>query len=1479
MSELTPEQRAELFSEGYENTESPDASVSDKPEIPREAWTEETIVNNPQWMADAHTLKDVLGIGVREAPDPVEDYMSTVQNTNSMFKAPVGIDEMQAGMAEAEESFVPPERSELLIDGVELTDESLSKALMDYAGRTQWNTTKMATLAFAEAETWTEEQQVALVRSFATYNEDLPTTWASTVRGLEGVAADPMTYFGVSFIFSSLAKVALKPAAAAMVKQKLATITGVTAVSAAEGGLVTAAHDVSMQKLDITAGIAEDYDYVRTGVATGMGMGTGGFLGWGISSLLSRWGARRAGQASAEGQPNAPVADEALPPVVDEALPPVVDEALPTVVDEALPARGLPEVSVVPTEGRFNDIVSEGEKIGSFELYQGDEFISVGNPDVDTKGKGFGQATYIAVAEKFPDKQIRSGDMSEEAAAMWERMHKDGRASKTDVDGHVEYTLNKGGVKHKTETPDAPAPESVWYHGSNSDIKEWKVGTSGRNKDSGIWVTSSPELGSKYAERWSSDQAVYPLRTGASENSIQLDYDGVYRHYAIPEDAVLKFPDGSTKTLAEAMPLTKKQKETGVTTTDVARFFRESGEFDGINFKDILDNADKTDITSDVMSIFKPEKLKGLYNKPDAPAPAKKVDETPPHDIGPDHVRVNVNRMVTSKDVKAAVISHADEHGGQHVSRSVEEAMRRGRIEAQKLVESTGGDLDEVLSTFEGDLAQLDIITDRMTSSRILHVTMFEDMISLKDKALDGANLGDMTAAEMQQFLRLTDLAPRMSGIYVGGSVASSRLLGQRRGMVKANKSLVDPEAEPIQRFLPEFDPSLRDNIDTAEARAAIKTIALALQKAIDDGHLKMPKDMEPVLARGLKDKIMDGLISVQTASMVGGPSTIKLAATAGFVNLWYQPALQFIGASVPVINRGVWTKAEKKTNSDLRYHAVAQYIGNVYYAKDSTLNALRSLKSGLHITDPHVTQIENVKQTKSNSQKSKAEFAYDHTWAAAHTALMMIDEYTKNNTAKSMAMADGFVAARAAGHKVGTKAWRETVSKSVDNAFDMFGALKGKDKPHILTEMRERTYTTSLKGDRGKFLNAVAHSKGTKLGQLLFMPFKRAPVNTVAEGLMMIPGTGLSIPFLPTNPALSAKQRWIKEEGDPIQLAKLKARKIVGAGMIVSLWALLDEDEDFCVGSGPIDWDANKEWQDIDGRLPYSCKNPETGEWVSYKKAEPFATVMGLTLDARRIYNDMGMESQDEIEEIMFEITGMLARNVWDKNFLSTATEFVESMGDGKDMFKFITSLPTRVIPNSINQTNPDPFKREARNFSDQWNSKLWSKSRALGQQYDKYGRARLKPENRNSMFNTRGIVENMVSKEELRLSELQGSDAIFGSPSTTLGTGKDDWRDIKDRNTEYSIYSKYMKILGQERNSKGLSLYEALEEAMESSRYLNLPDTIDESVVGPKVKLLKRIHNNFRELAIQELKEVSLKFRDKAEDIEYNKLQMWRQ
>ena len=1210
---LTQEQHEELFNTEYQGDSTPPVSADpdaiammadgtvitnstqqaaqslvNEPSVSKE-WTEETMVNNPQWMADAHTLKDVIGLGVRKAPDPVSEYMSTQQGTETMFKPPVGIDALQAGMAEAVESYVPPERRDLLIDGVELDDAALSNSLMDWVGRTQWNTTKMGTLAFAEVEDWSEEQQVALVRSFTTYNEDLPVTWASTYRGLAGLASDPLTYFGIGFIVNSLSKLVLKPAAVALLRQRIGSVAGITAISAAEGGVLTGFNDAAHQKLEITAGIADDYDYVRSTKAVGIGMAGGAALGWSISTLLSRWATRRLRQQT----PLAPVVDEALPPVTDEALPPVTDEAVPPVVDEAVP----------------------------------------------------------------------------------------------------------------------------------------------------------------------------PV----------------------------------------------------------------------------------------------------------------KADETPDFTMDADHVRVNVNRMLTSDDMKAAVIAHADEHGGPMVVQTLEEAHAAAVIEAQKLVDEVGGDFEAIVKSLEGDVDTLQTLTKRMGSSRIFHATFFNDLVELTGKILDDVNMSDMTAAEMSRFLRMYELAPRMSQVYVGGSEGASRLLGQRRIMVEGKPSLLEGGETP-QRFLPEFDPHLRDNIDTPEARAAIKTFALSIRKAIDDGTLKLPKDLSRVANRSLQEAVMDGLISAQTASMVGGGSTLKLAAISGFVNLWYQPALQLIGAMKPTFGSSAAAKSAKAANANLRYHAMAQYIGNIYYQKQATTSALKALIRGEHITDPHVTQIEGISD-KSNANKGVIEKVYDHTWAAAHTILMMIDEYTKNVTGKSMAMADGFVAAREAGHTVGSKKWTKVVSKAVDDAFDEFGAIKGKENQHILTEMRERTYTTDLKGSRGAVLNSIAHSKGTKLGQLLLLPFKRAPVNTVSEGIMMIPGSGLRIPLLKGSPHLSAKQRWIKEEGDPIQLAKLKARKLVGAGIIISLWGILDEDEDFCVGSGPVDWDANKAWQDLDGRLPYSCKNPDTGKWVSYKKAEPFATIIGMTLDARRIYNDSGMERQDELEEILYEVQGMLTKNLWDKNFLSTATEFLEAIGDGRSMFKFLQSLPTRIVPNAISQSNPDPYKREAENLEDMLKAKIHGVSMRLGQQYDKYGRARLKPDNRSSMFNVRDIFNNPVGKEEQRLAQLQGNDTAFSAPSTTLSTGKDNWQDIKDIGSDVSVYSKYMKILGQMESNKGLTLYESLNEAIQSDAYLNLPDTLDESVKGPKLKFLQNIHDHFRELAFRELKEVSPAFAEKKADLEYKELEMWRQ
>ena len=76
--------------------------------------TEDDWLQDESFIADARTLApklNIQGLGV-DLGSGAEEYMESQQGTNAMFKPPVGIDELQAGMAAANEAYVAPEFSD-----------------------------------------------------------------------------------------------------------------------------------------------------------------------------------------------------------------------------------------------------------------------------------------------------------------------------------------------------------------------------------------------------------------------------------------------------------------------------------------------------------------------------------------------------------------------------------------------------------------------------------------------------------------------------------------------------------------------------------------------------------------------------------------------------------------------------------------------------------------------------------------------------------------------------------------------------------------------------------------------------------------------------------------------------------------------------------------------------------------------------------------------------------------------------------------------------------------------------------------------------------------------------------------------------------------------------------------------------------------------------------------------------------------------
>jgi len=244
---------------------------------------------------------------------------------------------------------------------------------------------KTGNLAFDVGD-WSEEEQVALVRLMAQY-EELPVSWETTKRAAVGLASDPTTYLGLSFVLSALSKIALKPMAANAVKRMLVTTSGAGTVGAVEVGGYMGVDNVFQQKIKIDTGQQSDYDLVETAMMTGAGVIAGYTLIGGLTALTSR-GAGKMTRGVDDTTPNDTVLDAAdevvgeADEVVDDAVEEVADEVVEEVVEEVDETTDLLDEFDEADTANENDWLAEMESQYKDELGDDDfDFLMSGVED------------------------------------------------------------------------------------------------------------------------------------------------------------------------------------------------------------------------------------------------------------------------------------------------------------------------------------------------------------------------------------------------------------------------------------------------------------------------------------------------------------------------------------------------------------------------------------------------------------------------------------------------------------------------------------------------------------------------------------------------------------------------------------------------------------------------------------------------------------------------------------------------------------------------------------------------------------------------------------------------------------------------------------------------------------------------------------------------------------------------------------------
>tara|TARA_B100000795_G_scaffold270009_1_gene261839 strand:- start:1525 stop:5763 length:4239 start_codon:yes stop_codon:yes gene_type:complete len=1284
-----------------------------------------------------------------------------------------------------------------------LSDGDFTRESLDWLGTTRWNMVKTGELAFSVGG-WSDEEQQALVRLMANY-EELPTSWKTTGRAAAGLASDPTTYIGLSFVLNALSKIVLKPIAGALVRSLMKTTAGAGTVGAVEVGGYMGVDNLLNQKIDVETGQRDDYNYLETAAYTAAGAAGGYLIIGGLTALTLRGASKGLSKNANEAvdevvEEATPVTDEVVE-LSDESIDEVV-EAAPKQVDETI------------------DLVDDLETV-SDDDYMAEMLNELGD-DIPEDDLAF-------LSRNIED------DYAQELAS----------ASAKGADDSSEYVVEE--LKPTTVMPKGLAGAKPRYnYGQDS-----------------------------YNVKFESDvdKALY-IVAGKGKSKSHEEYMRFLRGV---------FPDKSVEEIKE-MGTTVKAK-----------------------IKDSAKNKD-VDLDGDlsVNATYEPTK------KPRRPkGESKALDEKPKiyDEAKPAKMPYNINRMRTAQDTKNLVLERAEQHRKLNPleAKTMAEVIEEGRAAAKDMAEKTGANFDEVMKLVKGDVVEMAAIVNRIKATRDLHVWTYD---KLKELAYKHKDDGGLSALEKAELVKVVQMINQLVPVTIDQSVGASRVLGSRRAMAISDDSLIrghmDVDADVVKGkdateaiaeseaevLLPLLDQNAVEAIENGNGPFVIDALVDSIIAGIESGKIKDPRSAAKELAPSRLARIIAEINRIRAGSMLGGLTTMTMAAVSNHFHMIWEPALEYASRH----NFGL-TKASRASQVEdklARARALAQYSGNMQYYLQGWKEAMRAVKLGVHLTDPNVTHMESNANALGNKFKSKKRIIYENITGYAHTILMALDEQHKFTRAHSLAFADAVVEVKRLelnAAKEGKVAFKEGsaeaevfIQKHIASMFDEHGAVKQIDETNtpagrkaaaqgeaIMREIRMETFTEELVGDVGRLVNGIAGSGGG-LGALV-LPFRRAPVNSISYALQYAP-IPESIFGIPVMRFISAKQDAILKSGDKVQIAKLRMRKKVGAMAGAYLWFKSDTGE--LTGGGPSDYKAQAAWIAA-GNKPYSVKI--AGEWVPYAKIEPFSTVMGVMANAHYIWKMDPERFQDGTAHVVEAVQVALVQSILNKAYFSSINDWMKLLaGENNKLITTGHSVVTSFVPNALSQMNSDPNVREATELLEKVQRKIDGWSQELGMQYDITGQPKLKPNDGWNLFkqpNVRADTSNMaktVMTEIYDLRVVQDKDGLLGEPPRNLNAGRKDYREVYDRNETESVYAKYNRFIGEE-VIRGKTLEEALYDKINSNQYQTKPKSPYLDVDSPHINMLSEIIKKYRKKAKKRLLDESDAFRELYDVLEDKK------
>lgn len=256
----------------------------------------------------------------------------------------------------------------------------------------------------------------------------------------------------------------------------------------------------------------------------------------------------------------------------------------------------------------------------------------------------------------------------------------------------------------------------------------------------------------------------------------------------------------------------------------------------------------------------------------------------------------------------------------------------------------------------------------------------------------------------------------------------------------------------------------------------------------------------------------------------------------------------------------------------------------------------------------------------------------------------------------------------------------------------------------------RDNTFNSKA----GAFVQGINVAKKKLPWLNVIVPFLRTPANIIKSATRRTP---LAPILSDVREDLAAGGR----KGDQALARIVWGTSIMmGAGMLANAGYL--------TGSGAGMDDEEKRAKLATGWKPWSLKID--GQYYSYQRWEPFATVLGMAADiATMKYTKDNEDSFQKAERLAKEAMGIFAANVTNKSFLQGATDFGEFMTDPDRNAEWYAQKMGATLTQPISllagiAANNDPYMRKTDSFVDAWKYKVPGLRETLPVQIDQFGR-----------------------------------------------------------------------------------------------------------------------------------------------------------